>query len=93
MIRFNVQRHKGKLKNSFAHNISVSRQYPVKLLLRLALLLCISIFGIDQTGAYLQGSGNMPNNIIIWPPVKLKLKLSNALEVVKPLHVLAKSGE
>lgn len=91
--RFVVQGHRDKMKNSLVHDILVSRQYSVKILVELASSLGFQIFSTDVTQAYLQSSESLQRDIYIRPPPELSLKPDKVLKLLKPLYGLAESGD
>ncbi len=95
--RFVVLGHKDKLKKLMVHDINVSKQYTIKLIIALAAIFGFRIFSTDVIQSYLQSLEKLSRNVLVKPTKEivkeLNLKPNELLLLLKPLYGLTESGD
>ena len=84
--------HGDKEKRSAVHNTYNLKQSSIRLILALVTILGFDVWSLDVKKAYLQAASTLRRNIFV-KPESLELKPGETLQVVKPLHGVAESGD
>ena len=91
--RFIVQGHRDRFKKSLVHDISVARQYAIKMLVGIASIFGFRLFSSDVIQSYIQSAEELSRDIFLNPPKEFCLGPDQLIKLVKPLYGLTESGD
>lgn len=91
--RFVLQRYKDAMKQSLVYNTYVSKHSSTKIIIELSAISGFQLYSSDVTQAYLQSSEHLTRKLYLDPSKEINLKPNKLIQLLKPLHGLAESGD